>query len=211
MGHNEYIFIDESGDLGPQGSKCFTIVALTTRQTDALGRIMKRLRERKLKKKMQGLSEIKASNSNDSIRRYVLEKVASLNCDIAAVVISKTEVERSFFKNKHESYNQLCSILFETIGPDVGRVEITIDKRHRNRILQQEFDNYLTEKIGRQRPEIGITIRHLDSHSSSELQVVDFIAWAVNRKVSCNDSTHFDLIKVRVKRAEERLEELGKM
>lgn len=38
--HVEYIFIDESGDLGQYGSKFFTIVALTTHEIVSLSRII---------------------------------------------------------------------------------------------------------------------------------------------------------------------------
>ena len=47
---NLYMFIDESGDLGKYGNQYFTIAALCTTNPKPIENIIKRIRQRKLKK-----------------------------------------------------------------------------------------------------------------------------------------------------------------
>jgi hypothetical protein len=91
-----YIFIDESGDLGKYGSLYFTIVALSTSDLRQIGRIIKRLRVRKLKKDLKELPEIKANNSSESVRKYVLDKLAIADCSISAIAIPKRKIKKSY-------------------------------------------------------------------------------------------------------------------
>lgn len=197
--HVEHIFIDESGDLGPLGSKYFTIVALTTHYSIQLRRIIKKLRERKMKKKLKELPEIKANNSNETIRRFVLNKIAQTECDISAVAIPKTKIRQDLFENKEKLYNYLCGLLFEHISLKADVVDIVIDKKHSNRLLREDFNQYIESKIKARRKEIKVSIKHVDSFASNELQAVDFVAWAVNRKYTHGDSTFYDLIKQKVR------------
>lgn len=199
--HIEYIFIDESGDLGRYGTAYFTIASLATHDTIALARIIKKLRQRKLKKKMRELTEIKANNSTDYIRRYVLGKIANIDCSISAVAIPKSKIGPGLFDHKEKLYNYLCGLLFEHISINADIIDITIDKKHRNRLLREDFNGYLERKISERRNGIRILIRHLESHASNGLQAIDFVAWAINRKFSSHDSTYYDLIRNKIRNA----------
>jgi len=199
--HIEFIFIDESGDLGRGGSTYFVIVALGTHERERLGRIMKRLRERKLKKKLKETPELKGNNSNDEIRRFVLGRLALLPCTISAVAIPKSKVKDYLFEHKNKLYNYLCGLLMEQISLKADIIDITIDKKDNNRLLQEDFNQYIRTRILGRRPEVRIKIQHLDSHSSNELQVADFVVWAINRHFSGKDSEFYDLIKSKITNA----------
>ena len=179
--HIEYIFIDESGDLGKYGTSCFAIVALATHNPNELRRVIKKLRQRKLKKKLSQLSEIKANNSNPEIKKWVLERLSKCTCAISAVAIPKSKVREDLFGKKDKLYNYMCGILFEHISLNTDIVDITIDKKHGNRLLQEDFNLYIETKIKSKNRDLSVRIRHLESHASNELQAVDFVAWAVNR------------------------------
>ena len=187
MYHTLSIFIDESGDLGKSGSKYFSIVALSTRAVANLERSIKRVRRRKLNKKLKTLSEIKANNSDDYIRKFVLGRIARVNCSISVVAIPKTKVRDDLFRHKEKLYNYLCGILFEHITLSVDRVSIIIDRKSNNRLLREDFNQYILRKIEGKGVTIQVTIQHLGSHASHALQAVDFIAWAMNRKFSYDD------------------------
>ena len=197
--HIEYIFIDESGDLGKYGSVYFTIVALSTHLPNEISRIFKRLRERKFKKKHAKLPEIKAYNSNEEIRRYVLGRLSLCDCSISAVVISKSKIGQEFFEENNTLYNHLCGILFEHISLNTDIVDITIDRKHGNRMLREDFDQYIERKIMGKNPDLKVSIRHLESFASNELQAVDFVAWAVNRKFTHGDSAYYDIIGPKIR------------
>ncbi len=197
--HTEYIFIDESGDLGKHGSKYFTIAAVATHEPIQLARIIKRLRERKLKKKLKELPEIKANNSNKNIREFVLKKIDTCDCSISAIAIPKTNIKDAFFDDKEKLYNYLCGLLFEHISLNAKVVNITIDKKHSNYLLREDFNQYVESKIRSRINDISVKIKHSESHSLSELQAIDFVAWAVNRKFTHGDSVYYDIIKDKIR------------
>lgn len=69
--HIQYIFIDESGDLGKDGSRYFVISAISTHNAFSLSRIIKKARQKLLRKKLREVSEIKAYNSSDRMRKFI--------------------------------------------------------------------------------------------------------------------------------------------
>lgn len=196
-----FIFIDESGDLGKFGTKYFSIVALSTSEVGKLVRVVKRIRMRKLAKKLKRLSEIKAKNSNEVIRRFVLTRIAQLHCSISVAAIQKTEVSDDLLVDKENVYNYLCGLLFAHISLNVSAVEITIDRKHGNLLLREDFNKYIEGKIREKSNTIQVSIRHLESHSCPALQAVDFVAWAINRKFSLDDPKFYDIIKPRIANA----------
>ncbi|MBI5228228.1 DUF3800 domain-containing protein [Candidatus Micrarchaeota archaeon] len=197
--HVEYIFIDESGDLGQLGSKFFSIVALSTHEPIKIGRIIKRLRERKIKKKLKELAEIKANNSTEEIRKFVLRRLLSIECSISAIAIPKEKISSVLFSEKNKLYNIICGTLFEHISISTDKIIITIDKKDSNQLIRKDFDNYISNKIIEKQKNIILEIKHLESHVCQELQVVDFIAWTINRKFTHGDNSYYDLIKIRIK------------
>jgi len=191
-----YVFIDESGDLGEAGSKYFIIVALETFEPLPIGRIIKRARRRFLKNKNP---EIKGSNSGPRMRRFVLESLSRCNCGIHVAAVEKGDRFNRLMQEKTRAYDYLCGILMGCVYLGTNSVHITIDKRHGKKILRREFDDYVTARIRERAPEIEVGIRHLDSFSSNELMIVDFVAWAAHRHFSHNDSSYYDIIRQRIR------------
>ena len=74
MNHLKYIYIDESGDLGKHGSEYFVIAAIVTDNPLKLERIVKKVRQRKLKKRIREMPELKANKSDRVVRESVLKK-----------------------------------------------------------------------------------------------------------------------------------------
>lgn len=146
---------------------------------------------------MRELPEIKANNSNAQVKEFILKKVSTFGCSISAVVIPKSKVRTDLFDKKEKLYNYVCGLLFEQISLNADVVDITIDKKHSNRLLQEDFNQYIERKIIA-RSNIKVVIRHLESHSSNELQVVDFVAWAVNRKFTFGDAIYYNMIKAKI-------------
>lgn len=193
-----YIYIDESGDLGIHGSRYFTIIAVLTNQPIALARIIKKLRQRKLKKKIKKLAEIKANNSNRTIREFVIKKVNNLDCKIFAVVVDKTKILPHLYEVKDKLYNYLCGILIKNIEYSKYKIVITIDKKDTNSLIREDFNRYIKTKVVQKNPDLKVEIYHKQSNSSNELQVVDFIAWSINRKFSFNDDYYYKIIENKI-------------
>lgn len=196
--HIQYIFIDESGDLGKDGSKYFTITSMSVIDLLPIQRIIKKIRCRLVKKKLKQTVEIKANNSNTRIKKNVLKSIASCDCSISAVVIPKSKISNDLLDRKEELYNYLCGLLFSHITLDTDVLKIVIDKKHSNRFLRDDLNQYIVSEIKKRSTMIKIDIQHVDSYTSLELQAVDFVAWAVNRKFTHNDLDYYSLIKDKI-------------
>ncbi len=89
-----YIYIDESGDLGfsEKGSEYFVMSAIVINDEgthNQFRRIPKKIRQRKLKKSFKKQSELKFSNSSVLIREQFLTRAAKLPIKVYALIIKK--------------------------------------------------------------------------------------------------------------------------
>lgn len=193
-----YVYIDESGDLGKYGSKYFTVAAIVVDNPVILKRIIKKIRERKLKKKIKELPEIKANNSDRIIREHVLDEISKTNCSIFAVVVEKDNVMNQLYDVKNKLYNYLCGILMDKINADVYKLIITIDKKHTNTLMREDFNGYIRNKLSLKNKELKVEIYHKESYTSNELQVADFVSWSINRKFNANDDYYFKFIEDKI-------------
>jgi hypothetical protein len=191
-----FIFIDESGDLGECGSKYFIIVALETFAPLPVGRIIKKARQKFFKNKD---SEIKGSNTDDRIRRFVLKSLSKCKCSIHVSAVEKGIKFNQLLQEKNRAYDYICGILLGSIYLSTDSIFITVDKRHSKKILRKEFDEYVTATIKKRSPGIKVKIEHRDSFSSNELMVVDFVAWAAHRYFSHNDASYYDIIRQQIR------------
>lgn len=198
MAKEIYIFIDESGDLGKFGTRYFIIAALCTEEPKPIYNIIKHIRERKLKKKLREISELKANNSNDFIRKTVLQKIVSHSCEFHILTVDKKQVRDYLFDNKNKLYNYLVGLLFEHIQEPYDKLHLIIDKKDNKSIIQEDFNNYI--KNSKLKSNVKIEIEHLESHQNRGLQAVDFVAWSAHRKFNTNDDTFYTIIEPKIKK-----------
>lgn len=156
------------------------------------------MRQRKLKKKIRELPEIKANNSNRTIREYVLNKIKNSNCEIFVVVVEKAKILSRLYEVKDKLYNYLCGILIDKIDYPNYKMIIVIDKKHTNTLIKEDFNQYIQNKIKIKNSNLKIEIYHKQSYASNELQVADFVAWSVNRKFSFNDDYYYKIIENKI-------------
>lgn len=187
-----FVFIDESGDLGFSSSGCFTVAALVSKDDKQLSRIIKKLRERKLKKKLKETSEIKANNSSNVIRAYVLNKISALDCKLFCINVNKKEVQ-NIKMNSKEFYAHLCTLLISKILDYHPKTDLIIicDKRFNNKIETKQFEDFVFSKL-------KIRVKQLHSHEHPGLQLVDFVAWCINRKLNEGSCIGYTLIESKI-------------
>ncbi|MGC8850993.1 MAG: DUF3800 domain-containing protein [Candidatus Micrarchaeia archaeon] len=166
------------------------MAGLEVKDDKLLGRIAKKVRERKLKKKLATVPEIKAAYSPPEVRRFVLKQVAALNCKIYALAVDKKRVVPELMAEPNRLYNWLCRVLCQQV--EGKEVKIVIDKKY-SKLLLADFNDYLKRELLKR----GITaiVEHRESHACLPLQAVDFVAWAVNRKYSHDDGSYYELIR----------------
>lgn len=185
-----YIYIDESGDLGftLRSSDYFVIVAvkLTDEKTNtSYCRILKKVRERGLKKKFMETGELKFSNSSDYIRKAFLQRVAKFNLSIYALIIRKEFTKIDLRENVRVLYNYLVKILLEKVLIEVNKKEkliICIDKCIPFSKIEN-FETYIqTEFLSIYSVLPKFSINHESSVQNEGLQVTDFVCGAFGYK-----------------------------
>jgi hypothetical protein len=196
---SKYIFIDESGDLGPKGSDYFTIAAISTTEPIKIERIIHKTRQRFLKKKKNEINEFKANREKPEVRKYILTQLSNQDCEIYVITIPILKVREYLFKKKSKLYNYLCGLLFERIKLPEKDLYVTIDKKENNSLLQLDFNTYLETKLRTRKYNLNhIEINHMDSVASRSLQVVDFVAWSANRKFTYDEGEYYKIIEKKI-------------
>ena len=201
------IYLDESGDLGfgPRSSNYFVLAAIITREPDRTGKCIKKIRQQKLPKKYQTIPELKFHNSSQTIRTRVLECVARTDTDIAYAVLRKRQVYERLKSQPTILYNYLCGSLISKIITAYkleGPAKVFVD-RSLYGFGRENFNNYLTWKacIGNHSEEQNIEppeIIHIDSRQDRCIQVVDFVAGAINHRYSMDDSSYYNTIEQKI-------------
>lgn len=198
-----YIYLDESGDLGfdEKSSNHIVIALLITKNPLNVERCIKRIRQRKLKKKLKELPEIKFNKSNDFIRENTLLCLTKEHIELAYIVLDKDRVSPSRQNHKQKIYNFITSQLMRSLPyENTTKLKLIVDKRISNKVIRTDFDQYVREKTGFQ-----VDISHENSEYNKCLQATDFIAGAIFRKYESGDCRFYDLIKDRIKISEHLL------
>jgi hypothetical protein len=197
MSFVKYVFVDESGDLGLHGSKFFSVACVVVEDPKTLSRIIKKARERILKKTLKKLPELKANNSNQKVREYVLKKIKESNCKIYGLVVDKSKIFQHLYEVKDRLYNYFLGIVLGEIE-ETGKLIITIDKKYKNTLLRENLNEYLVKKLKEKHPNLEIEIRQIPSYASNELQAADFVVWSIQRKFNFKDDWYFRIIENKI-------------
>lgn len=192
-----YIYLDESGDLGfnPTSSKHIVIALLITKTPLQIGRCIKKIRQRKLKKKIKELPEIKFNKCEDHIRELTLNCIVKEPVEIAYIVLDKNSVDPARHNHKQEIYNFITGYLMGCLPfENDTHSKLIVDKRIAKKVLRADFDQYVKEKAA-----FKVDITHENSMYNQCLQATDFIAGAIFQKYEFSDNRFYDIIKNRIK------------
>ena len=194
--------MDESGELGfaKKSSKYFIITLLSCSEDEAIyiRRIMKRVREKIIKKKIKKIPELKGNNSSDRIRTEVLNRFVKTNAEVFTIVLDKSKVYDYLKSKKNELYNYLTNIILSECAFSDKEVFLIVDKSKSKRSLRDDFDRYISFKMKNRANSCNLLIKHENSQSEQCLQVLDFISWAIFRKYESNDECFFDIIRDKI-------------
>lgn len=209
----KYIFLDESGELGfkSSSSKYFVITLLSCDEGEVyyLRRIMKKVRQKIIKKKLKRYPELKGNNSTNKIREDVLDRFIDTNSEIFAIILEKSKVYEYLKEKKDKLYNYLSNLIINECSFDTPSICLIVDKSKTNRSLREDFDNYIRINITQKNNGCNLKIRHENSQKEGCLQVLDFISWAIFRNYEYNDSKFMDKIKNKIVIKKEVFEKLS--
>lgn len=198
----KYIFLDESGELGFKdlSSKYFIITLLSCDEGEiySLRRIIKRVREKIVKKKIKRYPEIKGNNSTDKIRKEVLQRFMKTNSEIFVIVLEKSKVYEYLKGKKNKLYNYISNLILNECSFDNPCVCLIVDRSKSNRSLRDDFDNYIRKMLRDKNHLDKLTIKHENSQNEACLQVLDFISWDIFRNYEYKDPQFMDIIKDKI-------------
>jgi hypothetical protein len=203
------VFVDESGDLGSGrgSSRYITLGAVATHQQEALERIPKKIRRRRLKKSLLMRPELKFHSSNPTIRRGVLGMVVrSADVRIASITLDKSGLSDESFLRRDRLYRDLSGeLITDLLRNERPRGDLTVifDDRPFERSIGRDFDDYIEGRIADWCSESRVfpprtMVSRLNSIGAKGLQVADFVAGAIHRRYESGDPTYYDIISPRI-------------
>ncbi len=201
------VYLDESGSivngLVPKASESipyFVLAALILKEDLPIKRCIKEIRQKRIKKKYKKTSELKFNDSDDPIKRRILECIGSTNNDIGYAVLCNLDIRHEV--EPQLIYNEVCRQLIYKIINNYsvsGRMEVIMDKSLYG-IRRANFDAHMADRSGMLVPVSlsEIKVVHADSKACPYIQAVDFIAGAINRKFRDDDDLYYQKIHNRV-------------
>jgi hypothetical protein len=195
-----YLFIDESGDLGMQGSKYMVLSCLIVSDPTPLDRIVKNARRYKLKRELRKACEIKANKSSPEVIRHFLKELNKVpDAKVSYIVLEKKRVHSRFLQeNKHKLYNYVAGKLAKSIALDCDKIILRIDKSKGKQVLQEDFNRYFQTTLNQNSNSriAKMEIHHSYSHSWAGLQFADLLAWAMFQKFEHENEEYVDLVEL---------------
>lgn len=146
-----YIYIDESGDLG-KGSKYFIIGAIIVDDYIKLERSITKIR-RKFKKELGNFQEIKGNKTKNFIIKKLLTKVNSLNSEIFIIVFDKKDKYKINYKNDFNVLQDrilFCRIIASELAKEIKITKSTliiVDTCKPKKKLVNNFNQRFLDKI----------------------------------------------------------------
>jgi len=204
---NQYIFLDESGDLGFKSSKTsskhFVISILFIKNKKPLEKIAKKVHSM-LRKKVKRLSGgvLHCYKEKPVTRKRLLQYVSKQDCRIMTIWLNKSKVYTKLKNEKHVLYNYVVNILLDRIMTrkylsSRKPIVLVASKRETSKFLNANFKEYLESQIKQNHgAEFSVEIKTPSEEKS--LQVIDFIAWSMFRRYEKKDSEYFNIFKQKV-------------
>jgi len=182
------VFIDESGDSGLKidegSSRYFTISLVVFNDYDAATACDKRIELLNKELGWQPDSEFHFKENSDKVRKAFLNAVSPYDFFYYGIVINKNpgKLYGEGFKHKQSFYKYACSLLFENAKERLEDAKVLIDESG-SLDFKRQLARYLKARIN------TTSVRHIKkvkmqrSSSNRLLQLADYVAGVVNRKV----------------------------
>lgn len=207
-----YLYLDESGDLGfdfvnKKPSKFFTITIIAFRGTETNQKLIKAVeltlhRKINFKKDKKQVLELKASQTNSDIKKYLFEKIKTIPFSVYSMTLNKRRIYNPLTTKKDRVYNWISRTVLDQIpfGKDKNtRIQFMIDKS-KGKLGIKEFNEYILSNLkARIHPEVQIDIYHWDSKETKVLQIADMFCWGIYQEYENNNNEWVNLFKDKIK------------
>jgi len=201
------IFLDESGDLGfnpkKRSSKYFIVTVLSVKDKKPIEKIIKRVHAnlRKKNKKLSG-GILHAYKEKSVTRKRILKALNEKEISIMTIYLNKDKVYTKLREEKHVLYNYVVNILLDRIMTKKliefsGPVNLYAAKRETNKFLNENFKDYLKQKVSSGH-KLKIEVEIKTPSEEKSLQATDFISWGIFRKYELGDDSYYNIIKSKI-------------
>ncbi|WP_407433105.1 DUF3800 domain-containing protein [Methanobrevibacter sp.] len=171
----DYIFIDESGELGKQTNH-FVFGAIIIDDPKKLDKIIKSTRN-KYKKQLGNVPEIKGYTTNNYVIKKTLMKLNTTNCKVVGIIFDKKNICKINAPDYNLLYDTLASYLADEIEINNSTL-IVIDKCKNKEEEMINFNNTFISNLNNSK-NYPIHIKHANSMNYKGLQMADLISWSI--------------------------------
>lgn len=194
-----YGFLDESPSLSDKDYFfCVDIITSEEKVNNNLHKIIKKAREKIIKKKLKNIQEIKFHTSDEKTRIYILSELAKQDVEIFVLVADK---EGRKVEDTPRNYAIVVGVTVAELLKFHPRLSLTVDKKYTNPKQQEEFIKESDKTIFKFGPKnISLIFNNpADSEREKTLQLADFVVGAFNSKYNQRDAHYTEIIKEKIK------------
>ncbi|MDO8452143.1 MAG: DUF3800 domain-containing protein [bacterium] len=185
-----FIYLDESGNLTKNNGKYFIVASFTVGEPRRIAKAFRKWQKDKFPKKLKVQSEVKFNDSHltNELRSRTLSFLAKQDVRIFYTYLKITNIPKEY-RGKEESiktghlYTQIVGDTLELYVP-ITETEFRVfrDQRILKGVILKNFNQHLTTQLLPQLPAKTILqIQAMDSTSSPQIQVADWICGALAR------------------------------
>lgn len=202
------LFQDESGDLGfdfakPKTSRFFviTIVLMDESAKKSAQKVVRNVFRRFAEPKTHKEGILHAAKETPAIRSHLLQGIAEKDIAIYAVILNKARVNDDLRRRPAKLYNFVTKTLLKYVcrsgGLDANRNELVASRRETNRLLNDDFCQYLEGQMNRMSSG-KFVVRIASPYEEKCLQIADFACWSVYRAEAHGDDSYERLLGQRM-------------
>jgi hypothetical protein len=188
------VFVDESGDLGQNGSQYFVIAFIMPQKGKRIANFMKTFCAE------NGLEEVKAYQLSFPQKQVLFNKLNLANdYTISYIVADKQHIGKvKLFQDNNLLYNYLFSFLIKkTIKSAQEDICILLDNRSLKTKSINSLSDYIRIKAATEwNFKYNLQVSYVDSKDSKTVQVADIIANAIFSKYSFNKSHFYNSLTI---------------
>lgn len=201
-----HTYVDESGDFGSSSgsSKYIVMVAVSLGNIRSLELVPRRIRRSELgMRALHRNIQLDFHSANDVLRKHMLDEIVrSCRVQAGSIVYEKTD-KRIPGPKGHSLYLEMCRQLVSQLieSERVRRtLDLTFDRMPFHYGHKHIFEEFILRAIDEKYCQLRVippkVILHIKSAESSPgLIAADFIAGAIHKRYSSNESVYYEIIK----------------
>ncbi len=181
-------FIDETGDTGLKitegSSRFFTIALVLFEDHDEAEACDQRITLLRRELSLNPSFEFHFRHNSDKIRKKFLEAIHPYSFQYLGFALNKNpkKLYGPGFSVKSSMYQFTCGTVFENAKPYLSQAIVIIDACGSD-TFQSELSKYLRRKTAETGYQRIKKVKMQSSHSNNLLQLADYVAGVINRKV----------------------------